>query len=520
VTAVFRLVGVDYRQWKAVSRTLLRADFRAPLSQSGEAYSLHTFKGLLVMALVYVLVGLGASVIVIANDDVALTGTLVLTYMSFMLATAVLTHHGATMLSGEDYAVLLPRPVSSRTFLAIRLTNVLFHALLPTTFMAIPAVTAFVLAHGVNPLRGVAAAFAVYAWASALTVALAASYGALLGLVGASRLQRLLGYMQMIVGLFAYGGLFIITRMVGANQDFRNASMPDEPWPWLIPPAWFASYLEIASGSATAASWGRAALSLAAGGLLVWLLAGRLGAGYAARLSELASVTSRTPQVRRGAERWFRRGEERAVKLLVFAHFRHDVRVRMGILAIFPLLFFYMLLGVRERFDLVGLAVLLFPAMLSQHFAASDAYRASWIYAATPADRARLVIALKNIAVVYFLLPFLAFVAAMFAWRMGSLSRGLLHAVLLGLISHVALQGAVILSPRLPFAMPPNKTQGSAALFAWMFVVIFGGQGALVFLDRWVYVTTARTVAAAVVLVAAVLILDRIVALRARSTPS
>ena len=520
MTSAFRLVGVDYLQWKAVSRTLLRTDFRAPLAQSGEPYALLSVRGLLMMAIIYILLGLGATVIVVSNQDVALTGTLVLTYISFMLATAILTHHGATMLSGTDYAILGPRPVSSRTFLAIRLTNVLFHALLPTTFMAIPAIAAYTFAHGIDALRGAAAALAIYAWAITLSVALAASYGAMLRVVGGSRLQRMLGYMQMIVGLFTYGGLFIVTRAVGGSEDFRNAVMPDEPWPWLIPPAWFASYVEIAVGSATAASWGRAALSLIVGGVLVSWLAGRLGADYASRVSDLASATSMSDQRRRRAEWWFRRDEERAVKLLVFAHFRHDVRVRMGILAIFPLLFLYMLLGMRDRFDLVALAVLLFPAMLSQHFAASDAYPAAWIYTATPADRGRLVIALKNVAVVYFLIPFLAFVAALFIWRLGSVSHAIVHTVMLGLISHIALQGSVVLSPRLPFAIPPNKTQGSAALFAWMFVVILGGQAALTILDRWVYVTTARTAAALALLVAMVWTLNRMVALRARSIPS
>ena len=36
---LFALAGVDYVQWKAVSRTLLRGDFRPPTLQNSGAYS-------------------------------------------------------------------------------------------------------------------------------------------------------------------------------------------------------------------------------------------------------------------------------------------------------------------------------------------------------------------------------------------------------------------------------------------------------------------------------------------------
>jgi hypothetical protein len=529
VTALFDLAGVDYRQWKAVSRTLLRTDFRVPLAHSGESYSLRTVRGLLLMAAVHGLIGLASAFVVIVNSDPVLTGTIVLSYLTFVLASALLTQHGATMLSATDYLILGPRPVSSRTFLAIRLTNILFYSVLTTTFVAIPPIVAFTVAHGPSLTRGIAAAGAIYAWAFALTLGLAAGYGALLRFVDATRLQRALAYMQLVVGMLMYGGVFLSSRYLGGA--LQTARMPDEPWPWAIPPAWFAGYVTIATGGASAATWARAALSVAAIVALLLVLRGPIGLDYAARLAELP-VTRQRRSARPPRTPLFTNGERRAVALLVLAHFRHDLRVRMGVLGILPLLLFYLILGgdspASDPFvapppgtlDFIALAVLLFPAILTQQFSSSESYQASWIYSVTHADRAQLVIALKNLAVVYFLLPFLLLVAALYIWRSGEGSHALAHTAMLGLVSHVALQGAALLRPNLPFARPPEKMLGTAGLFGWMMFVIIGGQVLIWLLPRVVYVSWTRIGVVGAALAALTLLLNRAIRWRVGPTPN
>ena len=531
MTGLFTFLGVDYGQWKAVSKTAVRADFRVPLTQSGESYSLRTVRGLLMTALVHGAIGLAGAFIVFFNRDAVLTGTIVLMYLTFVLGTAVLMQHGATMLSAVDYLILGPRPVSSRTFLAIRLTNILFHALLLTTFMALPPILAFTLAHGVSLARGVAAAAAIYSWATALTLVLAASYGGLLRFAGVARIERVLAYMQLVVGLLMYGGVMLASRTLG-REALTEATMPAEPWPWLIPPAWYAGYIGIATGQASGAAWARAALSLAVIGALVALLRGRLGMDYFMRVGELSAAAQPVAPARSSGGWMFRGGEARAVALLVFAHFRHDLRVRMGVLGILPLLLFYIVLGRDNpeadpfvagpagRPDVIALAVLLFPALLTQQFASSESYKASWIYTVTPADRAQLVIALKNIAIAYFLLPFLLLVAAIYAWHSPHLSHALAHTAILGMVSHLALQGAVLLNPQLPFARPTEKMSSSAVLLAWMMFVIIGGQALIWLLPRTVYVSWLKVAAAAGGLVALTWVLNRLIAWRVRATPN
>jgi hypothetical protein len=433
------------------------------------------------------------------------------------------------MLSATDYLILGPRPVSSRTFLAIRLTNILFHALLTTTFVAVPPIVAFAIARGPSFSHGLAAALAIYAWALALTLAIGAAYGALLRFIGAARLQRAVAYMQLAVGLLMYGGVFLSSRLLG--NAFATATLPGEPWPWAIPPAWYAGYIAIAADTDSAAIWARAALSLAIIGALFAALRGRLGMDYASRIGEIPAAAQDTSS-RSSSTPFFLTGESRAVALLVLAHFRHDLRVRMGVLGVLPLLVFYIIIGsddpVSDPFvaapagsaDFIALAVLLFPAILAQQFSSSESHKASWIYSVAHADRARLVIALKNLAVVYFLLPFLLLVGALYIYRAGDVSHALTHTALLGLVSHLALQGSIWLNPHLPFARPPDKASGSAGLVAWMIFVIFGGQLLIWLLPRLVYVSWTRVGLAILLLIGLTLLLNRAIGWRVRAIPN
>lgn len=515
MTAIFRLLDVDYGQWRAVTRTLLRTDFRLPLSDEGPAPG--RVSALLTMAVFLSLFGLGAAVIAYIGRDPLLTGTFALVYLSVMLTTSLLTQHGMTLLSRTDLVILGPRPVSSRTFLAIRVTNVVFHAFVITTLMAHPVVAAYTLAGGVAVARGVAALAAIYAWSLAVTLALVVTYGTLLRTVGGARLTRALGYLQLATGFLAYGGLLLTSQSVG-DRMLATASMPDAWWLVLIPPAWFASYIELAAGVGNSTTALRALMSVLAVIALGAALRGKLGAEYARRLADLPNGGAAAPMVTRRT-RLFASGEARAAAILVRAHFRHDLRVRLGILGIVPLIVLTLLMGTPEGpFDLLAFSVLLFPGVLTRYFASSEAHRAAWIYRSTPADHPRLVVATTNVAVVYFLLPFLLLVSAAFAWRFGDVVQAAVHTAMLGMLSYIALQGAAVISPRLPFALPPDKTRGEASLMGWMLVVIVGGQAALYALDRWVYVSTPRVAATGAMLVAIAVLLRRLLGWRARSS--
>ena len=253
--------------------------------------------------------------------------------------------------------------------------------------MAYPPVAAFTLAHGVNVWRGLAAAAAIYLWAIAVAFTVVASYAALLRWIGSTRLKRAVGYLQMLTGVAAYGGIFILREFFG-RRSLMEARLPDGPWLFAVPPAWFASYLEIANGASDVSVFVRAALSLALVGGLGMLLRGRL----VETTHSVWPIPASRSESRRArsvpGSRWpFRRDEARAVTLLTRAHFRHDMRRACRSSEWCRSCFIYMVSGLREGNadpfagpvamrgpDLLGLMALLFPAVITRHLAASEGY--------------------------------------------------------------------------------------------------------------------------------------------------
>jgi len=180
----------------------------------------------------------------------------------------------------------------------------------------------------------------------------------------------------------------------------------------------------------------------------------------------------------------FRRGEARAVALLVRAQFRFDQRFRMAILGILPLIGFYMLLGasqggMQDPFTSsargggpgVFFAIVFIPMTLHAALTVSESWRAAWIFFAAPASHARIVVAAKNFVSVYFLGMYLVVLAAVWSFFFERVWHAAVHALVAGLVAHLLLQLTVIGRPALPFAAEPRKGERSYRMFG---VIIAG----------------------------------------------
>ena len=112
-----------------------------------------------------------------------------------------------------------------------------------------------------------------------------------------------------------------------------------------------------------------------------------------------------------------------------------------------------------------------------EHLFRSESYRAAWVFFATPVDRARLIGHVGHSVMIFFLLPYLAMLAAVFVWAFGDLWHAVLHTGVLGLISHLGIQARLLVAPRVPFSQPVKK---GARVGAFMGVVLIGwvGRGA------------------------------------------
>ena len=532
-------LGVDADQWPALVRTGLRLDFRRPALDirrrtRAERGPIGSLIGSL---LLYFVSGVLFGFVALFVADLLVAGTLVLSAIMFMVAATILVEFHTVVISPDDYLVLGHLPVSSRTYFAARLANLLFYVLLLSTALGLPSMAAFFVelrvqpaGVGFRPLVGLAGIAAVYAGAVAVALAMVGLYAGLLRVISASRLKRVLTYVQIALSMVIYGSYLFLPQIL-TRDALAGLSRARSPWLFADPATWFASYLALASGRAGAAELAGALASVALLAGLAVVAVRYLSLGYSEHLAALATASDTPRAPRPGARRaWlFRRGEGRAVALLIRNQFKQDMKFRLGVLSIFPLTVFYFLYGLRGgpmpdpfvaaeggsgQWFLLHFAMLVFSMMLLPNLSRSDSFRASWIFYASPASKSRLILAMKNFLLAGFLLPYLAMVGVLMAFFFTSLLHVLVHLAVLALVGNIALLVAIRLLPHLPFSRPIQKGEQSTRYFL-LFIATSLVAGALFpVLTIWVYRTPLRTGLAVAALAGISWVLERM--LRAR----
>ena len=505
-------LGVDAIQWRALARTYIAIDFRptgGAVAQKGKQRgSVSPLSGLLFVSAIG---GLAFSFIAAAAPDTLVSASLLTTYAAANTMMMLLVDFTGVVVSPDDYSVLGPRPVGSRTYFAARLAAVC--AYVGAISLAVAIFPAIVYAVRLGILAGPATILAVLLCDLSVAVLVITGYVGLMRWVHPSKLRRAMSYLQLVAATSFYV-IYYLASTAFQSAFLATLGFDGMPRLWAIPTTWFAAFVAVASGTATAAAWVAALAGVLLTALCVPLAAGRLSLDYARRIGEVSAVGE--PAARRRELRLpgFARGEARAVALLVRAQFRFDQRFRMGVLGILPLTAFYMLLGMNDgalddpfsptaRVSGPGVffAIVFIPITLHAALSVSESWRAAWIFFATPVSHARIVVAAKNFVAVYFLGSYLLALAAVWSYYFDSVWHAVVHAAFAGLLAHALLQLAVIVKPALPFAAEPRKGERSAMMI-WVILIGSIVAGMFPFLLPLVYRHPALTVSAMAFLLA------------------
>jgi hypothetical protein len=485
--AVFAAAGVDFDQWKALTRVALKLDFRtSSLGRSQFRREAGTIAALIGQFIFYTLMGAFMSLFVWFSRDVFLVSTIAMTYVMFVVGTAVLVDHNSALASPTDYAILGFRPVTSRTYFAVRLTNVLVYTLALTSVAGWLPILSLFLRHGAAV--GFAGIAAFYACSLATALAILMGYAWMLRVIGPAAVKRALSYVQLAMSFLVYGGYFVMTQTVGRVVTSTMA-LPKTRWLLLYPATWFGSYIELASGKLGPLEIVPAVASVAVLFAMAASLSGRLSLEYSERLGAMTAAAAPVKAASRGASKggvWFKTGEARAVALLVRSQFRNDQRFRMGVLAILPMTMIYLFSGLNRgalhdpfesglrgsnNLSGVTMAIMMFPSLLKMHLTRSESFRASWIFFVSPADRMKIVRSSMRVLIAFFLLPYLAFVTLVYAYFVGNLFHVVVHIGLQGLLSLVVLQTTMLIDPALPFSRPTQKGRDSFVLLLFLMFI-------------------------------------------------
>jgi hypothetical protein len=466
----------DAGQWRALVLASLRNDLRRSGRSAGLAGGGRS-RGFGTLILLNLLVGAMLSIPLWVGMPVFPVAVLHLTYLMLSVAALLVLDGHGLIVSPADYAVVAPRPVSGRTFFAARVSTLLVYVFVVAGAQSAFPLVSYFAAGGLHLGRGTLGLVSMLVTTLTTAAVTISFYAAVLRHAPAAQLRAVLTALQLTTSFGLYGLLVLLPSEIG--RAYLLGPLAAGPkWLWLVPSAWAASLIDVGHRG-----WLLAPLALAVP-VVAWTSAARwLSIGYAEQVAA-ANALPDLDAGKRVAPR-FRKFEAQAVALVARAQFRNDMRFRLAVLGIVPLTIIYLLLGIVDE-DLargsqghpamVYVAVLLFPVLLKTAFARTDAYRAAWVFYATPASAGRLLLGLRTVVVRWFLGPYVAAIGLLLAFMLPSIGEAVVAVAVVSLLSHVLLLLVLFVDPELPFSSPPQVGSNTRGILVAVIPAVFVGQ--------------------------------------------
>ncbi len=500
--------GVDLHQYRHLLYASLLLDFRR---RNIHLDAQTTSSALVVTCVIYGMFSLMLSLAFVFATPVTLFhySVLLLAYSMTMMALVVLSEFGATIINPEDYEILGHRPISSRTYFAVKLSNLLFYVLLFSSALSFFPAVVGAFAEGSRwyfPLIYFPVALVAGLFSASLIILF---YGALLKVINYEKFKDVLVYLQVVLSFIVLVGYQLIPRSIRYVEQGHFTSF--DRWVLLIPPGWFAGLVQMGLGQITRdyAVW--AAWAMLATVLLLGAGLRSFSLDYSAHLARLRTTArdARPPSAaHRRWTRWIallgrlllRHPEERAGFYFVrqMLHRNRVLKLRLYPSLGFPIAF--VLIGlvdksladplVSKKFQMGSFVSVMVGPMVIQSFLSllpySEEHAAGWIFQASPlVHRERFFSGLKKAFCLSFLLPLFLLLAIVFSF-LWPVSHALVHASF-GFAMAYFYMGLASLFYRggLPFSQPSVKgVQAEQMSLVFVFLPAFG---ALLYVQYLVY---------------------------------
>ena len=500
--------GVDALQYHWLLQASLKMDFRStnPLASGQVSETKSALRNTVLLNLLFS--GL-MSLLFAARADTFFFAVIMMGYAMAMLAMMILMEFGLAVISPDDHLILAHRPISSRTFLTVRFSNLLFYVLLlGLSLSIIPAFAGWMCAHSrwffpvVYLVVSMVAAFFV---AGAVVV----FYGLLMRWFNYERFKDVLVYCQIVLSFGFFFGYQLVPRLAG---DFKGMDIErlTHGWSVLFPSVWFAGLSELALGY-----WRKEALITGATGVLLACVAlpcllKAISLDCSESIGRVITATAKSNARRSGTKRarnvlsrgwklFFKDVEERAFFSFVVTMFRRNRHLKLQLYPNFGVMVAMFVLAVIDQKGLAdpfsgqgspGIFVS-FTAMAFVFGAVgvvnvlpySDEYAGGWLFHVTPIRRVETILkAIKKATFLFLFFPLLLLEGILFSFFWPPL-----HAFELGLcgllIGSLLFQIALFQFRGFPFTRKPEKgTQSRQFVIVIMLSSVFGVMVLLPFL--------------------------------------
>jgi hypothetical protein len=485
---------IDKRQVKTLLRAALKTDLRGsgnPMNVGGNRSS--KFPPLAGVMLIKGFIGLGLAIFTFLIKNPFTASFFVYSTMAVFLAMTILLEFSNLILSPDEYNIVAPLPIGSKTFFITKLIHLLVYVNVLGSIIYLPSAISSSIANR-NLLLFFSFFLAGLMSATTIGMIFVVLYTLILKIFNRETMQRVSGYAQLIMISFFYFGYFAGFRMMG-KESVGIFQKLDSNWLYLAPPAWFSAIAKLPAGGITFINLCAAFLGIAI--LFVFFRVGvsRLSLGYAQTLSftvaEQEQLQGKQKQglITRLAFT-FSNYEDRAVWKLIRKQFKYDNRFKMSILGIIPLTGFYVYMGIAggkttvDPFTILSgintgkpnfllyFAVSILPFMVTVNTSFSESYKSAWVFFTSPADRTRIVLSSARFALTYFCFPFTMLLAGLFTWFFGNFIHAFLHSLFVFVLLMILTKLMVLIYPRIPFSQTQKAGQSMVVFSLMMFVAM------------------------------------------------
>jgi ABC-2 type transport system permease protein len=461
--------GTDRAQARELLRVFRKIEWRGSMNPiTGKRVG--ALSGLLGIIAMNLFLSLVMAAVMVVSPDIQSAVVLVGMMLVFIISMQVMMEFGKTVIAPEDYSVIAPLPVSSRTFYIAKQIYFLSHVSILTLSLTLaPTISAIVISKSAF----IGLEVLVVLWTCGIFAAQVVSivYTILMRTVRPERLERILGYAQMTLSL-TFTLMFVWTSRL--KSIFQSLSLDSMPSLKLTPPYWFSAPFRL-----VIEGWqSELAVVALAGVSVLWAMyhysANTLSLSYAQSL--LQAGTSASPLKRKKhipfVSNFWRRHiapETRAILTLMRAQFRGDAAFQIQTVVLLPLVFLPVLFMWNEGttlFDPFALdassgerasnfygPIFFVSVMMTLSVHHSSGFKAAWVFYTTPAVRRDVLTSARTIAWVIELGSLLLGLTTIFTYYFGNFVHALLHAIFAVSLMRIIISLAVLIKPGVPFSL-------------------------------------------------------------------
>lgn len=443
------------------------------------------FPGLVIVLLVNMAFSIFFGMVMLSIRDLFAAMVLSSIGSLVLVSIQVLMEFSSTIVSPDDYKILSPHPINSKTYFMAKLSYLLLYvSVLSISVSLIPAIMAIV-AHK-NILPGVAVLIIYWIVNIFSAVLMMNVFTIALRTVDRRRIEHFMGYVQFLFIMLYYLGFNLLPR---ALENFvKNFNLDEVPWLKAIPVYWYASWIKLLETGWNWQTFGWGMLGIVAIFILGKLAMSYLSLGYSeslARLGESKKIkrVRKTPAFLRKFWNGITNYEERAVMTLVRAQFKNDIHFRMQVFSILPIFLLAIIIGIREGFaihdpfvhgsdssNMMGiffaLGMGMIPYAMHLNIQYSPSWQAAWIFYAAPVDRLKIVLAVKRLIIILFFIPIGILITIGLAILFHNILHAILQVIFMMMVAIVGLTVVNSLMIHLPFSV--EKSQSSNMPEIWI----------------------------------------------------